>query len=40
MAKRPPNTPCVGVFELEDGRIKAWRDYVDLATYSRAMNPE
>ena len=29
--------PCVGVFELEGGRIKRWRDYFDLATYQRAM---
>jgi limonene-1,2-epoxide hydrolase len=29
--------PCVGVFELEAGKIKIWRDYFDLATYQRAM---
>jgi limonene-1,2-epoxide hydrolase len=29
--------PCVGVFEMEDGRIKVWRDYFDLATYQRGM---
>jgi len=29
--------PCVGVFELENGRIRIWRDYFDLATYTRAM---
>lgn len=29
--------PCVGVFEMRDGKIKAWRDYFDLATYQRAM---
>lgn len=29
--------PCVGVFEMEGGRIKVWRDYFDLATYQRAM---
>jgi limonene-1,2-epoxide hydrolase len=29
--------PCVGVFELEAGKIKRWRDYFDLATYTRAM---
>ena len=27
--------PVAGVFELEGGRIKAWRDYFDLATWSR-----
>jgi limonene-1,2-epoxide hydrolase len=27
----------VGVFELEHGKIKAWRDYFDLSTYTQAM---
>jgi limonene-1,2-epoxide hydrolase len=30
--------PCTGVFELEGGKIKAWRDYFDLGTYQRAMS--
>ena len=30
--------PVVGVFEIEDGKIRAWRDYFDLATYTRAMS--
>jgi limonene-1,2-epoxide hydrolase len=25
--------PVMGVFELRDGKIAAWRDYFDLATY-------
>ena len=29
--------PCAGVFELEDGKIKVWRDYFDMATYARGM---
>jgi len=29
--------PCAGVFEMEDGKIKVWRDYFDLATYTRAL---
>ena len=29
--------PCSGVFEMEDGKIKVWRDYFDLATYTKAM---
>lgn len=29
--------PCCGVFELEGGKIKVWRDYFDMATYTRAM---
>jgi limonene-1,2-epoxide hydrolase len=30
--------PCTGVFELENGKIKEWRDYFDFATYQRAMS--
>jgi len=29
--------PCTGVFELEEGKIKIWRDYFDMATYARGM---
>jgi limonene-1,2-epoxide hydrolase len=29
--------PCVGVFELEGGKIKTWRDYFDFATYQRGL---
>ena len=29
--------PCVGVFEMTDGKIKVWRDYFDMATYTSAM---
>lgn len=29
--------PCCGVFEMEDGKIKVWRDYFDMATYTNAM---
>jgi len=29
--------PCNGVFEMERGKIKVWRDYFDLGTYTRAM---
>jgi limonene-1,2-epoxide hydrolase len=29
--------PCTGVFEMQNGKIKAWRDYFDMATYTRAM---
>ena len=31
------NLPCCGVFEMEHGKIKVWRDYFDLATYVRAL---
>ena len=30
--------PCTGVFELENGKIKVWRDYFDLATFARGMS--
>ena len=29
--------PVVGVFELEGGKIKEWRDYFDVATFRDAM---
>ncbi len=32
------NLPCCGVFEMQDGKIKVWRDYFDLATYTRALS--
>lgn len=30
--------PCTGVFEMQDGKIKEWRDYFDLATFMKAMS--
>ncbi|MBW2270722.1 MAG: nuclear transport factor 2 family protein [Deltaproteobacteria bacterium] len=30
--------PCTGVFEMENGKIKVWRDYFDLGTYVKAMS--
>jgi len=29
--------PVAGVFEIENGKIKAWRDYFDMAAFSSAM---
>ena len=29
--------PCVGVFELEGGKIRTWRDYFDLGAYQRGL---
>lgn len=29
--------PCCGVFEVKDGKIKVWRDYFDMATYTKAL---
>ncbi|MBY0565459.1 MAG: nuclear transport factor 2 family protein [Hyphomonadaceae bacterium] len=30
--------PCCGVFEMRNGKIAVWRDYFDLATYTRATS--
>jgi limonene-1,2-epoxide hydrolase len=30
--------PCCGVFEMERGRIKVWRDYFDLGVYMKAVS--
>jgi limonene-1,2-epoxide hydrolase len=29
--------PVMGTFEIESGKIKAWRDYFDLATFTSQM---
>lgn len=29
--------PCCGVFEMENGKIKVWRDYFDMATYMKPL---
>lgn len=29
--------PVMGAFELSDGKITAWRDYFDMATFGRQM---
>ncbi len=29
--------PCCGVFEMEGGKIKVWRDYFDMATYMKPL---
>ncbi|MBW2289953.1 MAG: hypothetical protein JRG80_11880 [Deltaproteobacteria bacterium] len=32
------STGCWGcIFEIESGKIKAWRDYFDLTTYQRDL---
>lgn len=38
-AGRYVELPCVGVFEMEAGKIKVWRDYFDLATFTTAIMP-
>jgi limonene-1,2-epoxide hydrolase len=30
--------PCCGIFELSGGKIRQWRDYFDLATYTSAVS--
>jgi len=36
-ADKSVNLPGIGVFEMEDGRIKIWRDYFDLGMYLKAL---
>ena len=31
------SVPVMGTFEIENGKIKAWRDYFDLATFTSQM---
>jgi limonene-1,2-epoxide hydrolase len=35
--ERRVDLPCCGVFEMSGGKIKVWRDYFDMPTYTRAM---
>ena len=39
LGKVKVDLPCCGVFVMEDGKIKEWRDYFDLATYTNALTP-
>jgi limonene-1,2-epoxide hydrolase len=32
------NLPCCGVFEMENGKIKVWRDYFDMATFTKPFS--
>ena len=34
---KPVNLPCCGVFEMQGGKIKVWRDYFDMGTYVSAL---
>ncbi len=29
--------PCLGIFEMKDGKIHVWRDYFDLGTYMKVF---
>lgn len=31
------HVPCMGVFELSDGKISAWRDYWDATQFEAQM---
>jgi limonene-1,2-epoxide hydrolase len=31
--------PVMGAFEFENGKIRAWRDYFDLATWTKQLQP-
>ncbi len=35
---RSISLPVMGAFEIEDDRIKAWRDYFDLNSYRRQLS--
>jgi limonene-1,2-epoxide hydrolase len=35
MAGKKVELPVAGVFEIAGGKIKAWRDYFDMATWTR-----
>jgi limonene-1,2-epoxide hydrolase len=37
IGERSVDLPCTGVFEMREGKIKVWRDYFDMATYTRAV---
>ncbi|HEY7800140.1 MAG TPA: limonene-1,2-epoxide hydrolase family protein [Hyphomonadaceae bacterium] len=37
VGEKSVDLPCCGVFELHDGKIRAWRDYFDMGTYTRAL---
>ena len=30
--------PCLGIFEMKDGKISIWRDYFDMGTYIKAVS--
>ncbi len=38
IGEKKVDLPCCGVFEMEGGKIKVWRDYFDLNTYVKAAS--
>jgi limonene-1,2-epoxide hydrolase len=39
VGKQRVSVPCIGIFELRDGKIAAWRDYWDLQQFERQLGP-
>jgi limonene-1,2-epoxide hydrolase len=37
MGPKTLELPVAGVFEIQNGKISAWRDYFDLATFTKQM---
>jgi limonene-1,2-epoxide hydrolase len=37
IAERRVSVPCMGIFELRDGKIATWRDYWDLKQFERQL---
>jgi len=37
IGERRVDLPCTGVFEMQSGKIRVWRDYFDMGTYTRAF---
>ena len=36
---KPIDLPCFGIFEMQNGKIAEWRDYFDMATFTKAIQP-
>jgi len=39
VGNRRVSVPCMGIFELHDGKIAAWRDYWDLKQFEAQIPP-
>jgi limonene-1,2-epoxide hydrolase len=37
VGNKPVDLPCVGIFQMQDGKIRVWRDYFDMGTYMNAL---
>ncbi len=38
IGQKQVSVPCMGIFELEDGKIAAWRDYWDLKQFEAQVS--